>query len=274
MPLLPDVHVTLDRPTIQHIYQLFLPIVPGGTLVLGFVLVHPHSLGHFAAEQGMGYYSLIAAVVFLSYVAGLMLYALSFYFGAILSTSLNELCRRSPKCRPSRNNSSISQNHVWRTVAAAFLGKQLAPSQPGLPGSSLFTTSAQFPPPTPPSVQQYDIDWNDWYNVLQDYVLRGIPVLPPDAFFLFTIIQATGWALIVVSVHSRLGRYHPVALLVVALLVVLTASVQFGANYSYFKYDRLTAFDFTARLVAEIRARDDASRGADRLRRLNHNKMT
>jgi len=263
MPLLPEVHVSLDRPTIQHIYQLFLPFFPGGTLVLGLALAHPDSLAYFAASRGIGYSSLIVAAVFLAYVAGLMLYVASFHFGGFLSTGVNQLCWRSPKCRPARNNSSISQNHVWRTVAAAFLGKQLTPSPPaGVPGSGLFTNSTHFPSPTPPSVQQYDIDWNDWYNVLQDYVLRGVPVLPPDAFFLFTIIQATGWALLVVSVPSRLGRHHPVALLVIALLVVLSALTQFAANYFYFNYDRLPATDLTARLLAEIRARDDARNDA------------
>jgi hypothetical protein len=258
MALLPEVHVSLDRPTIQHIYQLFLPFFPGGTLILGLALARPDSLAYFAASRGIGYYSLIVAAVFLAYVAGLMLYSLSLNFGAILSTILNQLCWTSTKCRPTRNNATTSQNHVWRTVAAAFLGKQLTPSSPaGLAGSGLFTSSNDFPHGVPASVQQYDLDWNDWYNVLQDYVLRGVPVLPSEVFFLFMIIQATGWALLIVSVPSRLGRQHPVALVVIALLVVFSALTQFGASYFYFKYDRLPAMELTARLLAEIRERED-----------------
>lgn len=41
MSMFPEVHVTLDRPTINHIYQLFLPLVPGGTLVIGLRFTHP-----------------------------------------------------------------------------------------------------------------------------------------------------------------------------------------------------------------------------------------
>lgn len=90
----------------------------------------------------------------------------------------------------------------------------------------------------------------------------GTPILAPEIYFLFTIIQATGWAVIIVSVHSNLGGHHPVGLVVLILLVVLTALVQFGANYFYLKFDRLIATDFTARLLAEIRAREDANRNA------------
>lgn len=141
MALLPDVHVNLDRPTIQHIYQLFMPVVPGGTLVIGFVFAHPDYLGRFATA-GVGYYSRIAATVFIAYVAGLILYMLSVHVALILSTCLGALCQSNPKLRPVRDNSAVSQNHVWRTVANAFLGRQLAPTPPTLAGSGgLFTTA-------------------------------------------------------------------------------------------------------------------------------------
>jgi hypothetical protein len=265
MPMIPDVHVNLDRPTIQHIYQLFMPIVPGGTLVIGFVLVHPDYLARLAAS-GIGYYSRIAAMVFVAYAVGLLLYALSVHFAFIVNTCLAHVVGRSQKLRPLRNNASISQNHVWRTVANAFLGEQLAPVPPTLLGgsTSLFMNSTHCDQPIPPNVQQYDTDWNDWYNVLQDYVLRGAPILAPEIYFLFSIVQATGWAIVVVSGPSRIARHHPLGLVAVALLIVLTALVQFGATYVYLNYDRLSAMDFTARLLTEIRAREAANRfGSD-----------
>ena len=263
MALLPDVHVNLDRPTIQHIHQLFLPFVPGGSLVVGFALTHPEYLGYFGAASAVGYFSRVTAVVFVAYVAGLMLFALSVHFGALFSAVLSDLSGRSPKLRPFRKNQLISQNRVWRTVANAFLGDGLAPDPPTIVGSNgVFTTSAAFASPAPPSVQGYDMAWNDWYNVLQDYVMRGVPILAPEIYFLFANIQATGWAIIIVSLGSRLGRHHLVAVFVIALLVILTASAQFGATYLYLKYDRLMAPDFTARLLAEIRAREDATRAA------------
>ena len=262
MSLLPEVRLNLDRPTIQHIYELFLPIIPGGTLVMGLLSARPEWLVHLGAASGVGYYSRIAGIVFLAYVAGLMLFVLSIHVGGLLMGALNEIYSRSPKLRPVRINLSISQNRVWRTVADAFLGKQLAPTPPALSGSGLFTNSTQFQQPVPAAVLQYDQDWNDWYNLLQDYVLRGIPVLANEAFFLFTITQATGWAIIVVSANSHFGRHHPISLFIVALLVLLTALLPFLASYYYQRFDRLSALDFTARLLAEIRAREDAGRKA------------
>ena len=256
MAMLPEVHVNLDRPTIHHIYELFLPLFPGGVLVAGLVVAHPQ-FSIRAAAVGIGYYSRVAAVVFVAYTAGLILYALSTIFGALLSFLLTNLYFGSAKLRPFRNNRTISQNHVWRTVASTFLGQQLVPPPPA---TGLFTTVPPAPQPAAQNELQHDLDWNDWYDVLQDYVLRKAPLLPPDAHFFWTIIQATGWAFAVLSLQPGLGRHWSI-LIVVAPVVLLCALIQFGATYTYFKYDRLTSADFTARLLAEIRQREDASRG-------------
>lgn len=258
MALLPDVHVNLDRPTIQHIYQLFVPLVPGGAFVTGFVLARPDCLAYFAAASGLGYYSRIAAMIFVAYVAGLLLYALSVHFGSILSLCVSYLVGRNEKLRPTRINTSTSQTRTWRSVASTFLGEQLVPPPPD--GGSMYTTSAHFAPPISLEVQNHDTAWNDWYIILQDYLLRGTPVLTPDALFFWTIVQATSWAVIIMSVYSCVGWHHPVVLFVLALLVLLTALVPFGAQYLYLKYDRLAPADFIARLLAEIRAREDAIR--------------
>jgi hypothetical protein len=188
-----------------------------------------------------------------------MLYALSVHFAALLSMATSSLVFKNPQKRPYRDNALISKNPVWRTVAAAFLGDKLTPTVPTPEGSSLKTTALQFTAPVPPSVIQHDSDWNDWYNVLQDYLLRGRYILTTDALFFWTIIQATGWAFILVSLQPGHRRWAVFA--VVVPVVLLSALLQFGANFAYWKYDRLTAADFTAQLVAEVRARQDASRG-------------
>jgi hypothetical protein len=258
MPMFPEVHITLDRPTINHIYQLFLPFVPGGTLVIGLRLTNPRFSG-IVATAGLGRYSRAAVVVFAAYATGLMLYALSVHFAALLSTVAVSLVFKNQRTRPSRDNALISKNPVWRTVAAAFLGDKLIPTVPSLEGSSLKTTALQFAAPVPPSVLQHDSDWNDWYNILQDYLLRGKYILTADALFVWTVIQATGWAFILLSLQPGQRRWAVFA--VVGSVVLVSALLQFGASYTYWRYDRLTAADFTAQLVAEIRAREDAGRG-------------
>jgi hypothetical protein len=257
MAMLPEVHVSLDRPTIQHIHQLFLPLVPGGTLVLGLILTHPHSAA-LAAVQGLRDYQRIALIVFFSYSAGLILYAASGYFASILSLSVATLYYRILKKTTVRNNLKFSQNRVWRTVAAKFLDTQLAPPPP--PGGSSTTTALPFPPNTAPQpVLQHDFDWNDWYNVLQDYLLRGVQILSNDVLFFWTMVQATGWAFLVLSLDHRRGRHHHWLALLLLPVILISALIQFLSFYGYFKYDRLIAADFTARLLTEIRAREDAA---------------
>jgi hypothetical protein len=258
--MFPDVHVNLDRPTIQHIYQLFLPFVPGFTLVIGLGVAHPNFASHMAAI-GLGYYSRIVVMVFIAYAVGLILHAASLYFGATVSLSMTALYSKVPKWRPFRNNLVISQNRVWRTVAATFLGNQLIPKLPIEPGSELTTTALDFSqavPPriAPPSVLQHDAEWNDWYNILQDYVLRGTPILPNEAQFVVSIIQSTSWAFVILSLQSGLGR-HWGALFALVPVILLSALISFAVNYNYHKYDRLTGADFTSRLLAEIRTRGD-----------------
>ena len=44
------------------------------------------------------------------------------------------------------------------------------------------------------------------------------------------------------------------SVLVVAIIIIFSAvTLPFGANFFYWKYDRLTPWDFTARLINEIR---------------------
>jgi hypothetical protein len=103
--------------------------------------------------------------------------------------------------KPERPNFLLSQRPIWRRVGAQFLGK-LAPVEP------------QMPPITPDTVAkvgtmfqtnvnarlEYNAEWQEWYNVLQDFLLQGTPVLSPDAAFILIGVQATGWAAICLSV--------------------------------------------------------------------------
>lgn len=113
MALLPDVHVSLDRPTIQHIYQLFLPLVPGGAFVIGLMLARSDLVAYFAVSSGLGYFSRVAAMVFSAYVAGVLLYALSVHFGSLLSVGLAQPIFRN-EFPPDWTNSEFDQGENRR----------------------------------------------------------------------------------------------------------------------------------------------------------------
>jgi hypothetical protein len=109
-----------------------------------------------------------------------------------------------------------------------------------------------------PPAYGFDVEWRDLYNILQDYILREVVVLPNEFFLLFTYLQATGWALFYLYWRTAL-KGHWSIMAVSAVLILSTAPVSFMANYYYWKYDRLTPWDFTARLINEIKIREKSS---------------
>ena len=99
---------------------------------------------------------------------------------------------------------------------------------------------------------EHNAQWQEWYNVLQDYLLPGTPVLDADAAFVLLGVQATGWAVICLSVLSG----HTLHWAIVALawfFVFVGSTFYFFSALAYATSDRLTYWDFTARLLAEIR---------------------
>jgi hypothetical protein len=251
--MMPAVHVALDRPAIHHIYEVILPVVPGGILVTGLLFAHPQFSAR-AATLGIGYYTRVSVAGLFAYAVGLLLFAWSNHFGVLVSTAAAAFYFRKGKHPPKgRGNRIVSQNHVWRTAAANVLGDRLAPSPPS---TGFFTVGPSDPLQLAPSaVQQYDIDWNDWYDVLQDYVLRKKPIVQPEIPFFATIIQAIGWAFAVLALQPGLGRHWPILFALIPIVLVL-ALFHFGVNYVYYRYDRLSPIEFTARLVAEIRRQE------------------
>lgn len=238
MALLPEVHLDLRQLTFVRAYEIFLPLVPGGTLVGGLVLAHPASIDAAAISVGMGRYARGATLVCAAYIAGLILYGLSVLVTGICTGILGRIVFA--KWPPKRPNLAASQTFLFRRVAAEFLGKSLSPPAPALP--------------TPPLAGN-DIEWQDWYNILQDYVLRDSWARLSENVLLFVHLQATGWALIYLRRESVMFR-HGAILAVSVALIAAGAAMPFLFNYNYWKNDRLPAWDFLARLIRDLRTRD------------------
>lgn len=79
---------------------------------------------------------------------------------------------------PGRQNEGPSKSWVWRSVAGEFLGQSLSPSRSTAPGA--------------PPAYGFDVEWKDLYNILQDYILRGVSILPNEFFLLFTYLLGDG----------------------------------------------------------------------------------
>lgn len=101
----------------------------------------------------------------------------------------------------------------------------------------------------------HDLEWQELYNVLQDYILRGVAVLSNDTLIGLMAFQAMGWAVVVMAFFTPAWR-HPALLSAGAFAVLAGAAAPFGLLLNYWKFDRLTYWDFVARLLAEIHARE------------------
>jgi len=248
MSMLPEIRVDFGQVTFERIYQVFLPLVPGGTLVGGLVFSYPQRVHDLEATLGLGRYSRVALLICSVYLVGFILYGFSLMISGNFMVLLGSVVYKF--WPPNRPNEGPSKSWVWRRVAAEFLGQSLSPSPATVPGA--------------PPAYGFDVEWRDLYNILQDYILRGVVVLPNEFFLLFTYLQATGWALFYLYWRTAL-KGHWSIMAVAAILILSTAPVSFMANYYYWKYDRLTPWDFTARLINEIKTREKSSAPASQI---------
>lgn len=231
MAMLPEVHLNFGPVTFERIYQIFLPLVPGATIVGGLVLVHPQRFHDVQVALGVGRYSRVAILISAAYISGLVLYGFSVTVTQNCSALLvGTVFTRWP---PKRPNDGPAKAWVWRRAAAEFLGPALSPQ--ALTGN--------------------DIEWQDLYNVLQDYVLRGIGTINNEFYLLMMHLQAAAWALFYLYWRSAL-RGHWSVLVVCLALIFSSVTIPFAAHFFYWKFDRLTGWDFTARLINEIRMRE------------------
>jgi hypothetical protein len=242
MSMLPDVHVNLGPVTFERVYQIFLPLVPGGTLVGGLVLAYPQRVHEVEVALGLGRYSRAALLVCSIYLVGFILYGFSLTVSGNCGVFLVMMVYK--LWPPKRDNEGPSKSWVWRRVASEFLGQSLSPSPSTAPGAPVGYT--------------FDVEWRDLYNILQDYILRGVSMLPNEFFLLFTYLQATGWALFYLYWRTPF-RGHWSIIVVSTFLILSTAPITFTTNFAYWKFDRLTAWDFTARLINEIKVREKSN---------------
>ncbi len=241
----PQINLNVGPLTLQHLYLLFVPLIPGGLLVGGFLMAHPRLTAVEAGALGLGHYSWIAALVFVSYVVGFTLYFLSLAFCGVLSAVLLTIAFR--KGGLVRNNLGLSQRPVWRRVAARFLGQGLAPQAPPPPNLLAPNLAAVQP--------LHDAEWQELYNVLQDYVLRAGVILSNDAVTVWTAFQATGWAMVLMAFVAPAWR-HPALLSAAVIAVIYGAASPFSTMFMYATFDRLTYWEFVARLLADVHARE------------------
>lgn len=250
--MFPEIHFNFGTVGFDRVYLYFLPFVPGLVLAGGVVLVRPDLALRLPVA---GPYIRLVVLLSVAYIVGLVLLGMSTIIAAAALVAWAAFFGRRSK---GRDNLALSQSANWRNVAAKFLGPELTPR-------ALMPT-AEGPASTPvqqiaasfaavKSAQQLDEQWKEWYDVLQEYVLRDVPYVSLDTVMLALAFQATGWALVGflrVMPDARFWLTHVIAV----SFIVVGVLIPWGAVSRYVNSDRLSYWDFTARLLAEVRKRD------------------
>src|SRR5260370_1854398 len=121
---MPDIKLDFSRVTYSRGLEIAAPIVPGGILAFGTVILSPQLAAKLLSNPYLGYRSRIAAAILLSYIAGLLFnlwvsyvsYSMGYMIGVIFGKKLFP------------NPPTPWRNVVWRRMARTFLGDALAPS--------------------------------------------------------------------------------------------------------------------------------------------------
>jgi len=241
----PTLGIDFGKVSFHRFYQLFLPFLPGGTLLIGLVLAYPDFFRRMMAAPGLGRYSQVSALAFGSYVVGLFLYGFSYSLCSLLErVGFALVVKLFP---PYRNNIELSKRHAWRRAAANLLGPDVIPRWPGTGGGEEVSLAlAEI------SDERWDHEWNDWYNGLQDYFYGLKFPLPVDFQLLWYHLQATGWAVLLIYFKTPL-RGHWSVLLVTFTVILYALVFRLIPAYTYWSSDRLVYWQFLSRILLEDR---------------------
>lgn len=251
--MIPQIHLTFGPTSLDRVYQFSLPLIPGGLFTGGVLFAHPALGVSLRNALGLSQPASLFAFVLAAYVAGFVLFAASGIVTGIVSGIVQGAVFR--KWVPMRWSRLLSQSSVWRSVASEFLGNKLRPSFPQNepPASVLEKITASIKQIG--EKNQHDAIWEEWYRVLQDYLLRDVPIISNDVAFTWVGLQATGWAGVALCFFDPAAR-HWVVYLLAAVFILFGSLFPFFATLGYLSNERLTYWDFTAKLLAEVHARE------------------
>lgn len=243
----PALGIDLGKVSFHRFYQLFLPFLPGGTLLIGLVLAHPDFIRGMTVALGLGRYSRMGAIAFGSYVVGLLLYGFSYCLCSLLERVLFTVMVK--LFRPKRENVELSKRAAWRRAAANMLGPDIIPRWPGTGGGEDVSLAlAEI------SDDRWDHEWNDWYNGLQDYFYKVKFRLPVDFQLLWHHLQAIGWAALFIYFKTPL-RGHWSVLVVIFTVISYALVFRLIPAYAYWNSDPFVYWQFLSNILREDRRR-------------------
>ena len=250
--MLPQIHLNFGPTAFDRVYQIALPLVPGSVFVGGLLLARSDLVTKVQAATGFGPHVVPIILGIGTYACGLMLFGLSAIITGTASGIAQNLAFRS--WAPIRGSYLLSQCTVWRKVALEFLGA-LAPVPPENPPAVSLIEKINQGMKEVRDRLKHDELWEEWYRILQDYLLRDSQLLASDQMFLWIGLEAIGWAVLTLSFFTPYVRHWPLYG-IAAIFILFGAFLPFLVLLGYVGSERLSYWDFTAKLLAEIKKRE------------------
>ena len=118
----PDIKLDFSRVTYSNVLEIIAPIVPGGILAVGTLVLNAPLAARLLSNPYLGYRSRLVAAIFISYTSGLILNLLVNYTSYLVWYMVGYLFGS----RIFPDPPTPWRNLHWRQMARRFLGPDLA----------------------------------------------------------------------------------------------------------------------------------------------------
>lgn len=238
---MPDIKLDFSRVTYSSVLEIAAPIIPGGILAVGTLVLSPQLAARLLSTPYLGYRSRLVAAIFISYAAGLLLNLLVGYTSYLLGYTVGYLW--SSKLFP--NPPTPWRNLLWRKMARKFLGPDLAPATDDLYFKEMHEKTLSEANAIQDAEQKAfqlkfaseffipkamaDTEWNWWYQVLDKYFATPQFWAPPWQYFL-SIVHTTSWAVIFLMVSTHHNQWFAWLLCMIGIFIGNVASLFWGVH--------------------------------------------
>ena len=253
---MPDVKLDFSRVTYSNVLEMIAPIIPGGILAVGTVVLNPTLASKILSNPYLGYRSRLVAAIFIAYAAGLLLnllvgytsYFVGYVFGHLWGSTLFP------------NPPKPWTDSLWRKAARIFLGRGLAPTtdEPyfkefheqkikeanALQDSKQREDQLKFVEEFFRPKQMVDSDWYWWNQILDKYF--ATPWAAPSQYFL-SIVNTSSWTIVLLMLLNH--RNHWLAWLLCIIGLFFGNFSPWATGYAKDPY----AFDQTAMILRSLK---------------------
>jgi hypothetical protein len=224
----PDIKLDFSRVTYSNLLEIIAPIVPGGILGVGTLVLNPSLAARLLANPNLGYRSRLAAAILVSYCAGLLLnllvnYTAYFVTYLIAATWGTKFLPTSP---------TPWRMPLWRALARRFIGPDLAPvteelyfkdlhdqrllEATNIQNEELRAHQLKFEEEFFGPKKQAEPEWYWWYQVLEKYFAPLQSSTASWQYYL-SMVHTASWAVILLMISNHHNHWFAWFLCIIGL---------------------------------------------------------